>query len=367
MYKHSPKDRKEMYMISTKKKRILRSALGLACAVTIASVNTSVYASPETQGLEEKTSSLQGELDNLNNELTSLSKELDNTSSQIESLSASIEQAKLDLAAAKLNEEAQYDAMKNRIKFMYEGGNVSLLNILFASEDMADFLNNAEYVSTISDYDRDMLNELENASELVEQKESDLETQQSELSALKEELTGKQSELTAKISSTSGQLADYNAQLERAKAAEAALALAQNNSVSGSVGNSSGSSGGGAINTGNTTPAETSDVALLAAIVQCEASGYDGMLAVATVIMNRVASSRYPNTISGVVYQKGQFSPASSGKLNRVLAQGPSSTAYAVAQDTLAGARHSSVLECYSFRSASSGYSGINIGGNVFF
>lgn len=351
-------------MISTKKKRILRSALGLACAVTIASVNTSVYASPKAQDLEEKTSSLQGELDNLNSELASLSKELDNTSSQIESLSASIEQAKLDLAAAKLSEEAQYDAMKNRIKFMYEGGNLSLLNILFASEDMADFLNNAEYISTISDYDRDMLNELENASELVEQKETDLEAQQSELSALKEELTGKQSELTAKISSTSGQLADYNAQLERAKAAEAALSLAQNNSVSGSVGNSSG---GGAINTGNTTPTETSDVALLAAIVQCEASGYDGMLAVATVIMNRVASSRYPNTISGVVYQKGQFSPASSGKLNRVLAQGPSSTAYAVAQDTLAGTRHSSVLDCYSFRSASTGHSGINIGGNVFF
>lgn len=349
-------------MISTKKKRILRSALGLACAVTIASVNTSVYASPKTQDLEEKTSSLQGELDTLNNELASLSKELDNTSSQIESLSASIEQAKLDLAAAKLSEEAQYDAMKNRIKFMYEGGNISLLNILFTSEDMADFLNKAEYISTISDYDRDMLDELENASNLVEQKENDLEAQQSELSALKEELTGKQSELTAKISSTSGQLADYNAQLERAKAAEAALALAQDNSVSGSVGNS-----GGAINTGNTTPAETSDVALLAAIVQCEASGYDGMLAVATVIMNRVSSSLYPNTISGVVYQKGQFSPASSGKLNRVLAQGPSSTAYAVARDTLAGTRHSSVLGCYSFRSASSGYSGINIGGNVFF
>lgn len=355
-------------MISTKKKRILRSALGLVCAVTIASVNTSVYASPETKDLEEKTSSLQGELDNLNSELESLSKELDNTSSQIETLSAEVEQAKLDLAAAKLSEEAQYDAMKNRIKFMYEGGNVSLLNILFASENMADFLNNAEYVSTISDYDRDMLDEFQDAREIVEQKEAELETRQAELTELQEELTNKQTNLTAKISETSGQLADYNAQLERAKAAEAALSLAQNSSVSGSVGNSSGgNSGGGAINTGNATPAETSDVALLAAIIQCEASGYDGMLAVATVIMNRVASPSYPNSISGVVYQKGQFSPASSGKLNRVLAQGPSSTAYAVAQDTLAGTRHSAVLGCYSFRSASSGRNGINIGGNVFF
>ena len=57
--------------------------------------------------------------------------------------------------------------------------------------------------------------------------------------------------------------------------------------------------------------AATTDLVLFAAILECEAgsSGYDGLLAVATVIMNRVESPRYPNTLKGVIYQSGQFSP----------------------------------------------------------
>ena len=145
-------------MISTKKKRILRSALALVLtAVTIASVNTSVYSAPSAEELEDTTSGLQGELDDLNSQLSSLSAELDSASSKIEDLSADVEKAKLDLAAAQLNEDAQYDAMKDRIKFMYEGGSASLIQILFSSQNMADFLNKAEYVTTISEYDRSCL------------------------------------------------------------------------------------------------------------------------------------------------------------------------------------------------------------------
>lgn len=358
-------------MISKKKKHILRLGISLLCTVTIASVNASVYAAPSSKELESKTSELQGELNSLNNELASLVKELDDTSAQIESLSAEVEKTKLDLAAARLNEESQYDAMKDRIKFMYEGGNVSLLSILFSSEDMADFLNKAEYVSTISEYDRDMLEELREISENVEKKQENLETQQAELSSLQEELSEKQNTLNAKISSTSGQLSDYSAQLARAKAAEAALANAQNNNVSGSIGKPSGSgggNGGGTTSTGSQTPASTSDVALLAAILQCEAGGsYDGMLAVGTVIMNRVASPRFPGSVSGVIYQSGQFSPTWNGSLDRVLANGPSSSAYSAAQAVLGGTRYSSVANCYSFRSASSGHDGVHVGGNVFF
>ena len=124
-------------------------------------------------------------------------------------------------------------------------------------------------------------------------------------------------------------------------------------------------------NTGNnntsSTPSSTSDVALFAAILQCEAGGYDGMLAVATVIMNRVASPAYPNNLHDVIYQSGQFAPTWNGSLNKVLKQGASSTAYQVAQDALAGARHSAVINCLQFRSASTGVSGVNVGGNVFF
>ena len=376
-------------MISMKKKRALRSALAITiCTVTIASVNTPVYSAPSTDELESTTSGLKGELNDLNGQLSSLSKELDNTSSQIEDLSAKVEKSKLDLASAQLDEEAQYDSMKDRIKFMYEGGGASLVQILLTSESMGDFLNKAEYVATISQYDRKMLEELQQVRSNVEQKQNDLEQQQSKLSGLQETLTSKRNELNSKISSTSGELADYQAQLDRAKAAEEALKLAQNDEVSGSVKtddtkntetsntntntnntnkNNTTNTNSPTVNNGNSTPASTTDVALLAAILQCEAGGYDGMLAVATVIMNRVASPAYPGNLRAVIYQSGQFAPTWNGSLNRVLSKGASSTAYSVAQAALGGARHSAVINCLQFRSASTGVSGINIGGNVFF
>lgn len=368
-----------------KKKQLLRAALALACAVTIASVDTAVYAAPSSKDLKEKTTGLQNELDSLNGDLASLSRQLDETSTQIQTMAAETEKAKLDLAAAKLNEDSQYEAMKGRIKFMYEGGNLSLLQILLTSENMSDFLNKAEYITTISDYDRAMLKEFQGIRQDVESKQAELAQQQEELISMQKQLTSQRENLSAKISSTSGQLADYSAQLERAKAAEEAVNTAQDNAASGNVnkpanpnkpnkpntnkpnGGSAGNGGGGPVDTGNSTPADTSDVALLAAILECEAgSSYDGMIAVGTVIMNRVASPRFPGSIRGVVYQKGQFSPVSSGKLDRVLQRGPMSSAYNASKAILAGQRHSSVINCLYFNASYTGKPGIHVGGNVF-
>lgn len=356
--------RKDMYMISKNTKRILHTALGVFCAISIVSSDILVYAAPSSKELEKKTSELQEELDSLNGEMSSLAKELEETASQINSLTEKVEQAKLDLAAAKMNEELQYEAMKERIKFMYEGGNISLLHILFSSEDMADFLSNAEYVSTITEYDRSMLAEYQAVSEKVEEKQAALTAQQEELSTMQDTLTSQKDNLEEQISSTSGKLSKYNKQLKQARAAEKALKEAQNSQTTST---GSANTDDGSANVGATT-ANVDDVVLFAAILQCEAggSGYDGMLAVATVIMNRIASSRFPDTIKGVVYQSGQFSPTWNGSLERVLSRGPSSTAYTVAKDALAGKRHSKVKDCFFFHAAWTGHSGINVGGNVF-
>ncbi len=81
------------------------------------------------------------------------------------------------------------------------------------------------------------------------------------------------------------------------------------------------------------------ELALLAAIIQCEAGGesHTGKVAVGAVIMNRVRSSSFPDTISEVVYQSGQFSPVSNGSLSTVLAQGARSDCYQAAQEALDG------------------------------
>lgn len=85
--------------------------------------------------------------------------------------------------------------------------------------------------------------------------------------------------------------------------------------------------------------AGTSDAYLLACIVYCESGNqsYEGQLAVANVVLNRVRSAQFPNTISEVVYQSGQFTPAFSGSLANVIASGPSASAVQAANDALAG------------------------------
>ena len=249
--------------------------------------------------------------------------------------------------------------MKDRIKFMYEGGSASLLEILFSSEDMGDFLNRAEYVTVISDYDREMLDEFQEARLEVEKKENALEDKQKDLKALQNNLSSQQDAINSKISSTSGELADYQKQLDRARAAEAAANTAQNNDISGSS--------GGTTNSGSSVSASTTDVALLAAILYCEAgTNYNGMLAVGTVIMNRVSSPRFPNSLRGVIFQAGQFAPTWNGALERALKNGVPNTCYKAAKAVLGGTRYSAVADCYFFHAAWTGKDGINVGGNVF-
>lgn len=79
---------------------------------------------------------------------------------------------------------------------------------------------------------------------------------------------------------------------------------------------------------------------LLAALIFCEAGNqpYDGKVAVGAVVMNRIASGRFPNSLEGVIYQRGQFTPAMSGKLARVLASGSvPSSCYQAAEDAMNG------------------------------
>ena len=90
-------------------------------------------------------------------------------------------------------------------------------------------------------------------------------------------------------------------------------------------------------NTGNSTKStsNSSNVNLLAHLIYGEARGesYVGQVAVGAVIMNRVKSSLFPNTISGVIYQRGAFDAVSDGQINMT----PNSTAIKAAQDAING------------------------------
>ena len=109
-----------------------------------------------------------------------------------------------------------------------------------------------------------------------------------------------------------------------------------------------------------------SDAYLLGAIIQCESEGepYAGKIAVGSVIMNRVKSSYFPNTISGVVYQSGQFSPVASGRLAYRLEAGVNSECLQAAQEVLNG---NITLNCLYFRRNNGIISGTVIGNHVFY
>lgn len=93
--------------------------------------------------------------------------------------------------------------------------------------------------------------------------------------------------------------------------------------------NSAGNSGS------SSSSSSSSDVNLLSRLVYGEARGepYEGQVAVAAVVLNRVKSSSFPNTISGVIYQSGAFNVVSDGQINLT----PNSTAKKAAQDALNG------------------------------
>lgn len=114
--------------------------------------------------------------------------------------------------------------------------------------------------------------------------------------------------------------------------------------------------------------ASGNDVQLLAALIQLEAGNqsYEGQLAVGAVVMNRVRSSSYPNSIADVIYAPGQF-PYASTKVQEVMARGPKSSCMQAAQEAINGA--SNVGGFTHFKSARSSVSGasIVIGGHVFY
>lgn len=114
-----------------------------------------------------------------------------------------------------------------------------------------------------------------------------------------------------------------------------------------------------------TTDADTT--LLLAALIQCEAGGesYDGQLAVGAVVMNRVRSTAYPNSIHGVIYASGQFTPALNGKVNQVYESGKIyDSCKRAAEEALSGV--SNVGDYTHFR-RNNGRDGIVIGNHVFY
>ena len=245
-------------------KRRMKSMVGLAlAAVMVCSPVFSVNADTEDdiKAAEQKADELESQKEAAESEKAELAAQLDtiiadmeDTQEKLVAKEEEVEQVENELIQARIDAQDQYESMKVRIKFMYEGGNTQLIEMLFESESMGDFLNKAEYISKISEYDRNELIRYQDTVKRVEEKEARVQAEYDELSNLQEQLVSQQAEVESLIESNAAQIADIQSQINanektleelKEKAAEAErirqeqLAAAQASQSSGGGGGSS--------------------------------------------------------------------------------------------------------------------------------
>ena len=322
-------------------------------------------------------SNLQGELNKLNQELTEVSNNLADLEAKIADKEEEIAQAERDLEEAIATEEAQYEAMKKRVQFMYERRNTLLLDVVFASSSFAEAVNKNDYIEQLEEYDRKQLDDYKATRAAVEDAKAKLEEEKAELDEYYEEVRAEQEKVTGYVNKTSQSIGNYSNQIADAEAvadAYAAQAAKEEENISAlkkklaeEIAMSKLAAQSSWRDISEVEFAE-GDRYLLASLIYCEAGNqpYAGQLAVGAVVINRVLSSVYPNTVVGVIYQNRQFSPASDGHLAVALANGSATAAcYKAADEAMSG--QTNVGTCVYFRTPVEGLSGIQIGAHVFY
>ena len=327
--------------------------------------------------LKDERNTLQGELNNLNEQLEQVCADLEELEQNISDKEDEIEQTKADLEVAKQTEAEQYDAMKKRICFMYEKQDFVITEMIFSSTSMGDFLNKADYIEQLSAYDRKMLTQYRETRASIEDTEAMLEQEKEDLDALHDEVVEKQKLVQGFVNDTSTSIKQYSGQIKSAEeecAAYEAQAAQEEADIAAlkkqyeeelALSRLAAQSKWRDI---SEVTFEEGDRMLLANLIYCEAGNqpYEGQLAVGAVVINRVLSSVYPNTVVGVIYQNKQFSPVGSGRLALALAEDRATAAcYKAADEAMSG--QTNVGSCVYFRTPIEGLSGIQIGGHIFY
>jgi hypothetical protein len=264
-----------------------------------------------------------------------------------------------------------------RVRDMYERNETSYINAILSAQSFDKLLNAADFFERIAAYDQKKLKEFEENRQLIEEEEARLQTEKAELDDLKLEAEAEKSKVSGLISQTSNNIAKYAGDIseaeQRALAYEAEIKKKEDNleTLRKKLAEEIAMSQKAA----NATWRDISDISfeegdryLLANLIYCEAGGepYDGQLAVASVVINRVRSSVYPNTVVGVIYQNKQFSPVASGRLELALAANKAtSRCYQAADEAMSGVTN--VGNCVYFRTPVEGLTGISIGGHIFY
>lgn len=331
----------------------------------------------ELAGLKDTESGLKKELKTLNEKLTAVSDRLTELEGQIADKEEEIRITQEELADAKATEEWQYQCVVKHIQYMYEAGESGYLELFFSTGSVSDFLTYEDYFTAISEYDKKMMDAYEEARILVEEKEALLQEEKLALDDLLTAAEAEKSKVAGLVSQTSGSIAKYGDEIEKAEEEmrryEADLrekeddieALKKKIEEEKRLSQEAAKAAWRDIS--EITFAD-GDRKLLANLIYCEAGGepYAGKLAVGAVVINRVLSSKYADTVVGVVYQPYQFSPVRSGRLELALSvDRANADCYRAADEAMSGVTN--VGNCLYFRTPIEGLTGISIGGHIFY
>ncbi|MDE7283817.1 MAG: C40 family peptidase [Lachnospiraceae bacterium] len=162
------------------------------------------------------------EIEELDAELVSLLTDINLIEEEISSKEEEIVQTQADYDAAVETKDAQYESMKIRIKFMYEQGDISYMQLLLTSSDIGDALNKAEYIEKLYEYDRKLLEEYQVTVETVAALQEKLEDEKSELQTSKFELEEEQTYAQELLAQKQEEYDNYDVILAQAKQEAAA-------------------------------------------------------------------------------------------------------------------------------------------------
>ncbi|MCB5386487.1 hypothetical protein LIQ05_05630 [Blautia glucerasea] len=173
--------------------------------------------------LESKKQELESYLEELNAQYTDLTNSVSELGIQAAEKEDELKTLKAQLEEAKATSDKQYEDMKKRIVYMYENGSASMLELLLSSEDLAQFLNRAENIAQISQYDRDMLANYKALQADIKAQEEQAEEDAQNIDLLLAEKSAKQQEVQALTASTSEDIQAYIYQISASQEEISAL------------------------------------------------------------------------------------------------------------------------------------------------
>ena len=167
----------------------------------------------EAEELEQKKQAAEEEKNALEEQLNAIVSEMEETKAKIDEKENQISAKEDELIQARVDENDQYESMKKRIKYMYENGNTEFIEILCASKSIGEFLNNAEYITTISEYDRNQLTVFQEIVKEVKRQEEELQSEYTELTSLREKLSSDQASVEQLLENADMKLEDLEKQI----------------------------------------------------------------------------------------------------------------------------------------------------------